>query len=927
MSDYIPISRVFITYNPSTAELNTPTYQGVLIGEMNDLHVVANSADDNGHFTPLIEETLIPDRAFDGTLPTELSVDLSEYPLLKPNFSVDYNNVDLFATHSDFVAMSRFEDSLGTAPKATMIPMSKNSFLMYEDTAGVYGADLTQLVSGTEYSSVVASDGIVQTITIVSKASDTISPKVIPGSYCALVTLQDNDTPASSTYDIMVSDRSPITGEVTLGVLKVYYWHTGAWNTTPEIAIPTGVDQTVTLRAGSSILRYTSGIGFKIILVTKSTITTLSSDIDIAVFKIDDTKVIKGGREVQNHVLDGLESGDIISFSGGITMNALTSLPAAAKDYLFDADLTNQVNTGDFFGALHTASVHDAFTHVIATTSGSVISGTVQDVDPASGLVTISLENFFSYDGVQPVIPLSRFSVLYREGDEDNRIIGASVAGVGAPVEGLVTTDDTQDALFNNAIVRGFSRGLTTDLLKDDAIKTSRDGTVLRASVQLAYTAANRDPRFYHNIIEVTPANADSIVGKEDPRNPMGFAYHKSYAISRKNMMYAMITDLDDDELAVALGILSNNTDIMHAYLITDDYNPMFDLWLKTEADPDNSRFKIGFNPTKLVDVKTLYTNENVIAYLSALANDNYTLELSTSTNPLNFENDIKAGTVITMTDSAGATHVMTAIEMTPTSIVFVEQNNTGSAIPAITIVEIDATYKMGTQEMTDYMYTLQGSDTNYLVKILSGTIDYTYEYGDSGEDVTTELSNMYSGILAYSIAISTYAHKPATFVVFDGFGYGRVNGTTGKFSRAQFTTLVSAGYYVYTSTIDTVRPYCLRDATCGLKHGTSLNGTLSKLRPVIKYAKDIFYITKQYLGQYNVVDDVIMMLQMRLTALRKRYISNKIKFLGTLLAVATPAKFTKIPNGLRIEYNVSPQDPLITVNNYITVTDVTKGE
>ena len=155
-------------------------------------------------------------------------------------------------------------------------------------------------------------------------------------------------------------------------------------------------------------------------------------------------------------------------------------------------------------------------------------------------------------------------------------------------------------------------------------------------------------------------------------------------------------------------------------------------------------------------------------------------------------------------------------------------------------------------------MATNQTSTNSYLAKILCENIPFTYNRIDTGVEETIYLSRMFSTIFPFSLKISLPPHQPLTFLEFAGYGFGRIGYSSNYFSMDDFTALVAAGYFVMTNDLNSA-PFCMRDVTCGISVGQiEIMGILSKIDPVLHYAKDIWYATRPFIGKFNVVDDVI---------------------------------------------------------------------
>ena len=235
------------------------------------------------------------------------------------------------------------------------------------------------------------------------------------------------------------------------------------------------------------------------------------------------------------------------------------------------------------------------------------------------------------------------------------------------------------------------------------------------------------------------------------------------------------------------------------------------------------------------------------------------------------------------------------------------------------TATSIKAYRSLTASEQASRMSSVQSSDNSYLTKILCESIPYTYTNVSTSADAIYTLGRQFGIIFPFALKISVPPHQPLTFLEFSGFGFGTIGKSSGHFGATDFETLVAAGYFVMTNDLGS-DPYCIRDVTCGIKTGTELNGILSKIDPVLRYAKDVWNLTRPYIGKYNVVDDVSTAIALKLSALKEKYVGRNYRYLGTLLYSASDPQISEVSNGYRIDYTVVPQDALVEINNFIVV-------
>lgn len=451
---------------------------------------------------------------------------------------------------------------------------------------------------------------------------------------------------------------------------------------------------------------------------------------------------------------------------------------------------------------------------------------------------------------------------------------------------------------------------------------------VIYGDVHIQYEAAIESASVVKQLIEYSSDVYDTI-GPADPRNPAGFAAYLTNRIAPSATFYIMpYAATETTGMADALDSLSFYRNMFHICSVTDDYNSLLDSWIDVanpdgENHPDQSRFRVGYSPVELervwykVGTASAYVELTQGTLTEDLAGGN-PVQFTTTDASRNFVDDgVVAGDIFLGEDGVGTTYTYTVAIVGEQQLVFEEDSTTDSTT---TVTDIKVYRNLSALEQATRMVTLQASDNGAMVKVLGETIPYTYT-DVNGDSAIYTLERRYNAILAFALKISTAPHQPTTNVAIDGIGLGKVSYSAGHFSMAHMKLLVAAGYYMLTNEYGSA-PYCVRDVTCGIKTGTELNGVLSKVVPVLQYAKDVYEITKLYLGKYNVVDDVITEISLRLEALRQVYIGKTYRFLGTLLARADKPVIIKISNGLKIEYVVAPQDALITIDNYITVVD-----
>jgi len=920
MFDVIPISRVFITYKPSSVAINQITYSGIILGESKDLHFLANTEFDDGHFVPQDSDTNL-NRSYDGTSSDTITVSLSEYPNLKSNYTVDYASTALYATNTKYLPMYRSSSTNTTATfPVYVVPLSQTTAVLatkdVTDTSSVTTEAFTTTGPGHEFpvNSGLYYDAVSNTIKVTrALPTDTL---IVPGTF--RVDLRIDDGSAPKRY--IIADRdlrtSGGTGDVFDKVLYVY--EDDGSGDIIEISGMTDAVGTVPYTGGTVSATITLPTGYYPTNATYAQVGLSSSDI---IVKSND----------KHGVLLGALSGDIILATDVYDSISYSSGMSTADMSVYTLDSALDAGDGDFLSAARSAVIASTTPTYVTAGGRKVRVGHIASVSD-SGKITFSEPLFASLDDTHSIglTPRRQFAIVYLETASNPRHLltkvetsGLNEGDVTLSIDG--TADTTQDAYVDTTITRGFAAGgsipLTTAVTPSNYL-AGKDGLFLHADLYLSYIAENHDPTLLNNILTLDD-NYESVIGYPDPRNPLGFTYRRVKDMIGDRQLFVMPIDTSTDEgISAGLGVLSNYLDIFQVLLLVDDYKGVFDTWLQDESDPDNSRFRIGFNPTKIITSVTMYDEQEFVGQLSLDGTNHY--RLVTSTPEIDFSTTLQPGAIVTLTELGSTTPMSTTFTVgSDIGVNYVTFLETATSFPTTTVHTISASKLLSTQEIVDTMYDAQTSNTDYLYKVIGGEFDYTYNHAQTGKPVTIKLPNMYNGILAFGPSISTPPHQPLTSLVVSGYGYGRVYGTAGLFSRDQFSKLVSAGYYTLTSTIGAApEPFCLRDVNCGFKQGTSLNGTLPKSKPVLLYAKDIYFITKQFLGKNNVVDDVINEIQLRLDALRRRNLSRYYKHLGTVLARASKPEITIVPNGIVIKYTVAPQDQMETIDNYVTVVD-----
>ncbi len=456
----------------------------------------------------------------------------------------------------------------------------------------------------------------------------------------------------------------------------------------------------------------------------------------------------------------------------------------------------------------------------------------------------------------------------------------------------------------------------------------------ISGDIFLEYEAEIRNATILKKPILVDPENIERTyakIGQPDPRNTLGFATHLTNKMAPSSEFYVTAIDSTTTGLAEGLAAISFYRDMLHIAVFTDEYDGTLDNWIDPanpdgENHPDQSRFRFGYIPQELVETWDKLGSDEAFQTVPAgvlttggnIAEGCY---YETSDMDTNFiEEQIEAGDSFSFIHGTNGLTRYTVEEVFEQELVFQEKQEAVSTTQPLTAVRVYR--ELTPAEIAQRMYDIQSSDNSYLVKTLMEEFTYTFDHAQTGDETIATIGREFGPAFPLAMKIRSPPHQPLTYIEFSGFGFSDVAKSNGFFSLNDFGKLVSAGYMTFTSTMGGA-PYIMRDVTCGIKPaGIEIQGILSKLNPVINYAKDIWYATRPFIGRYNVTGDVTQAIGLKLMALREYYVTTNYKYLGTLLQTASQAKLTTVPNGLKIDYTVKPQDVLVEINNYITVVD-----
>ena len=458
------------------------------------------------------------------------------------------------------------------------------------------------------------------------------------------------------------------------------------------------------------------------------------------------------------------------------------------------------------------------------------------------------------------------------------------------------------------------------------------EGNFISGTLYVEYEAEIRNSEYLNQLINYDSTLFDTAegapLGPIDPRNELAYAAYHVSRITPTTQFYIMPVTSESTGYTDGMKILTNYREIVHVAAVYDGVLQSLDSWIDpnvtgAENSPEVARFRIGYSPAELK------TQIDRVLASQAIAGNRYTISggytrFEATDTDIDFEETYAVAVgdtcVLNYSDSTTATFIISDVSG---YIVTFSAIGTAPTTKAVTSIAI---YKPLTSasQIAAYMDSIQNSENSYFVKVICETVPYTYTRVDTGAEATITLPRKFNTIFPFSLKISTPPHQPTTFIAFENLGFGLVSSSSTLFSRSDFETLVAAGYYVMSNDLGTA-PYALRDVTCGVKGPNGeLGGVLSKVTPVILYAKEIWDITRDFLGKYNVVSDVINMLGLKLSALANKYTTKKYQYLGTILYEATQPRITTVANGVRIDYSVKPQDAMISIDNYVTVEEKT---
>ncbi len=448
--------------------------------------------------------------------------------------------------------------------------------------------------------------------------------------------------------------------------------------------------------------------------------------------------------------------------------------------------------------------------------------------------------------------------------------------------------------------------------------------------IYLEYEAEIRDASVINKLIKIDPTQSLDLVyakiGQPDPRNTIGFGVHLINKVASTSVFYTMPITSESTGLAMGLQAMSFYRDILNVAVLTDEYVGTLDNWIDItnpdgENHPDQSRFRIGYIPHELVTEWFKMGTDGAFQTISdgtlvRIDGDNITF--NTTDADVNFlEESIEAGDYFACDATSDIFLISEVFEQ---ELIFQEVSDGITSSTSTTDIKVYR--ELTISEQAQRMKDIQSSDNSYLTKTLMEEVDYSFDHAQTGEEQLIQLGREFGPIFPFALKISSPPHQPLSFIEFSGFGFGDVAKSSGYFSMNDFAKLVGAGYLVLTNTLGSA-PYIIRDVTCGIMPaGIEIEGILSKISPVLHYAKDIWSATRPFIGRYNVTDDVTQAVAIKLAALREYYVTTNYKYLGTLLREASPAELEEVPNGLKISYTVRPQDVLVAIDNYITVVD-----
>jgi len=442
---------------------------------------------------------------------------------------------------------------------------------------------------------------------------------------------------------------------------------------------------------------------------------------------------------------------------------------------------------------------------------------------------------------------------------------------------------------------------------------------LLAGNVYIEYEADISSVAVINNLFEINPSTISSTeiieaLGPVDPRNELMFAAQLLLNASGAVSFYVMPMSTDTNGLSEALTFLSAKPEILHVAVLTDDYSHTLDSWVSEENLPDNSRFRSVYCSKKVEELVTKLNNEDSTLVPSGhLHKMNGSSIYYSTTEVINFKDyNLAPGDIFT----TGAEEYLIS-EVFEDTLTF---EQIASSTETTLITSFIVTRELTVHEQADWLADTQSSTTQMTVVLHSGTM---YEYEDiTGTTRTMLLDPKYGIVYPLSIELSMPSHQPHTFVEHSGIGFKTVIKSEGYFNLDDFKKLISAGYYVLTTDTGSA-PFCLKDTLLSFKASkANLDGTISSVVPVWYYAKDIYKVTKNFLGKYHTTGDTQRAISISLNALRESYMANTYQYLGTIFKSMSIPAIKKEGNGFRIDYIVTPQTATDEINNYILVTE-----
>ena len=620
------------------------------------------------------------------------------------------------------------------------------------------------------------------------------------------------------------------------------------------------------------------------------------------------------------------------------------------KDATAQLEMANKEIAESFCDGQLDAGIYATYAKVLSVNYAPIMS----DTETLSDAIYFAQDVFVAADGTTSFQPVGEFAIIYNEAGYNRSLLDMET------VSSYPTTSDPIYVEYagtetTNGTITILAVGNEYTILADRMARTDTSLIIpgifspnfISGDIYVEYEAEIRDSQVLNRLnaidIDAVDESVDGSIydsiGKPDPRNWLGFATYLVNKIAPNSKFYVMPVTSATTGFQSGLRILSNYRDIKHVGIVNDDFIAALDTWIGSgtdaagtgENDPNQSRFRLGYCPVAVVDNWYKFGSDSTYESLSGgtfrvpATNANYTF--STSDPTVDFTSSargVEAGDVFICAERVDANS--NPIEYTVKTVysqtlVFDQQNTTGETPTTVSVAAIKILRELEASEQASRMAVLQTSTNPYVAKIMCGSgIEYTYTNVSTDEDEFMTLGIQFGVIFPFALKISVPPHQPLTFLEFSGYGFGDIINSGSYYDMNDFSKLVSAGYFVMTNDIGTA-PFCMRDVTCGISlRAAEIEGVLSKVDPVITYAKDIWYTTRPFIGKYNVTDEVISSIQLKLKSMREYYVSQNYRFLGTLLKTASEPAVTKVANGLRIDYLVSPQDALVEINNYVTV-------